>query len=122
MRFDSVMYNDLVGSYVIALYAYGKSINSEEIPTLSALKKRWVEYKKRMSKNDFPFDEPSIQNIEKYFRLPHIKPPVALVQSALNGVFLFYIDEQCLPIREDGILPGSYYRAEHIIPIDWDKE
>lgn len=122
MRFDNEMYNDMVGSYVIASYMYGKGTNAKGIPTLQFLKKRWTEYKRRMRNNDVPIPKLSVNDIEKYFKLPRIHPPVALYQSGFHGVFLLVIDNTPLPIREDGVFPRSYYKHDNVILVDWSKE
>lgn len=117
-KFDPAMYNNLLGSLIITHYMLYQLENTPV--DLQQIRKKWRELTKH-PKIDFWIDDPKF--IEKALALFNMKPiygKFAMVQSALNTLFLPYIDNQILPIREDGIFPNSA-RNGKIYPVE-EKE
>ena len=117
LTFALEMYNNVVGSLIITHYMLNKLDGNE--PDVNAIKTTW----KHIVKNglDFWLDDPDF--IEKVLALFDMKPAFgkfAMVQSALNTLFLPYIDGKILPIRNDGIYPNSAIHGK-IYPIE-DKQ
>lgn len=114
-KFDPAMYNNLLGSLIITHYMLYQLENTPV--DLQQIRKKWRELTKH-PKIDFWIDDPKF--IEKALALFNMKPiygKFAMVQSALNTLFLPYIDNQILPIREDGIFPNSA-RNGKIYPVE----
>lgn len=114
-KFDPAMYNNLLGSLIITHYMLYQLENTPV--DLQQIRKRWRELTKH-PKIDFWIDDPKF--IEKALALFNMKPiygKFAMVQSALNTLFLPYIDNQILPIRENGVYPATA-RHGKIYPIE----
>lgn len=87
---------------------------------VSAIKAKWKYIVKHGI--DFWLDDPDF--ITKSLALFDMKPifgKFAMVQSALNTLFMPYIDDKILPIREDGIYPNTAINGK-IYPITEHKE
>lgn len=119
LRFAPEMYNNILGSLVITHYMLNKLEGNE--PDVDAIKTKWKQLVKK-GNLDFWLDDKEF--IPKALALFDMKPAFskfAMVQSALNTLFLPYIDEQVLPIREDGIYPNTAIHGK-IYPINEKQE
>ena len=118
LRFAPEMYNNVLGSLVITHYILNK-LDRNELD-VGAIKAKWKYIVKHGI--DFWLDDPDF--ITKSLALFDMKPiygRFAMVQSALNTLFLPYIDDKILPIRDDGIYPNSAFHGK-IYPITEQKE
>ena len=115
LRFDSDMYNNILGSLVITHYVLNK-LDGNELD-VNAIKSTWKKLV-RKGRLDFWLDDKEF--IPKALALFGMKPiygKFAMCQSTLNTLFLPYIDENVLPIREDGIYPSTALHGK-IYPIN----
>ena len=118
LRFAPEMYNNVVGSLVITHYILNK-LDGNELD-VGTIKAKWKYIVKHGI--DFWLDDPDF--ITKSLALFDMKPifgRFAMVQSALNTLFMPMVDGQILPIREDGIYPLSA-REGKIYPITEQKK
>lgn len=118
LKFDPEMYNNILGSLVITHYMLNKLDGNE--PDVNAIKAKWKALVKK-GKLDFWLDDKEfIPKALALFDMTPIYGKFAMVQSALNMLFLPYIDGHILPIRDDGIYPNSAIHGK-IYPIE-DKQ
>ena len=118
LRFAPEMYNNILGSLVITHYMLNKLEGNE--PDVETIKTKWKSLVKK-GNLDFWLDDPDF--IPKALALFDMKPiynRFAMCQSALNTLFMPYIDGHILPIRDDGIYPNSAIHGK-IYPIE-DKQ
>ena len=118
LRFAPEMYNNVLGSLVITHYILNK-LDGNELD-VGAIKAKWKYIVKHGI--DFWLDDPDF--ITKALALFDMKPifgRFAMVQSALNTLFLPYIDDKIIPVRDDGIYPNSAIHGK-IYPITEQKE
>ena len=118
LRFNVDMYNNILGSLVITHYILNK-LDGVELD-VAKIKAKWKSLAKK-GKLDFWLDDKDF--IPKALALFDMKPiygKFAMCQSALNTLFLPYIDNKVLPIREDGIYPNTALHGK-IYPIE-EKE
>ena len=118
LRFEAGMYNNVLGSLVITHYILNK-LDGNELD-VGVIKAKWKYIVKHGI--DFWLDDPDF--ITKALALFDMKPifgRFAMCQSALNTLFMPYIDDKILPIREDGIYPLSA-REGKIYPITEQKK
>lgn len=118
LRFAPEMYNNVLGSLVITHYMLNK-LEGNELD-VGAIKAKWKYIVKHGI--DFWLDDPDF--ITKALALFDMKPiygRFAMVQSALNTLFMPYIDDQIMPIREDGIYQNSVIHGK-IYPVTEHKE
>ena len=118
LRFEAEMYNNVLGSLVITHYILNK-LDGNELD-VGAIKAKWKYIVKHGI--DFWLDDPDF--ITKSLALFDMEPifgRFAMCQSALNTLFLPYIDDKIIPIREDGIYPNSAIHGK-IYPITEQKE
>lgn len=118
LRFEAEMYNNVLGSLVITHYILNK-LDGNELD-VGAIKAKWKYIVKHGI--DFWLDDPDF--ITKSLALFDMEPifgRFAMCQSALNTLFMPYIDDKILPIREDGIYPNSAIHGK-IYPITEQKE
>ena len=118
LRFAPEMYNNVVGSLVITHYILNKLDGNE--PDVGAIKAKWKYIVKHGI--DFWLDDPDF--ITKSLALFDMEPifgRFAMCQSALNTLFMPYIDDKIIPIREDGIYPNTAIHGK-IYPITEHKE
>ena len=118
LRFEAEMYNNVLGSLVITHYILNKLDGNEF--DVGAIKAKWKYIVKHGI--DFWLDDPDF--ITKALALFDMKPifgRFAMCQSALNTLFMPYIDDKIIPIREDGIYPNSAIHGK-IYPITEQKE
>ena len=118
LRFEAEMYNNVLGSLVITHYILNK-LDGNELD-VGAIKAKWKYIVKHGI--DFWLDDPDF--ITKSLALFDMEPifgRFAMCQSALNTLFMPYIDDKILPIREDGIYPNSAIHGK-IYPITEQKK
>ena len=118
LRFDANMYNNVLGSLVITHYMLNK-LDGNELD-VDAIKAKWKYIVKHGI--DFWLDDPDF--ITKSLALFDMEPifgRFAMCQSALNTLFMPYIDDKIIPIREDGIYPNSAIHGK-IYPITEQKK
>lgn len=118
LRFAPEMYNNVVGSLIITHYILNK-LEGNELD-VSAIKAKWKYIVKHGI--DFWLDDPDF--ITKSLALFDMKPifgKFAMCQSALNTLFMPYLDDKIMPIREDGIYPNTAIHGK-IYPITEHKE
>ena len=119
LRFDANMYNNVLGSLVITHYILNK-LDGNELD-VSTIKAKWKQLVKK-GNLDFWLDDPDF--ITKSLALFDMKPifgRFAMCQSALNTLFMPYIDDKIIPIREDGIYPNTAIHGK-IYPVTEHKE
>lgn len=101
LRFEPDMYNNIVGSLIITAY-----ILSDAKPDVKDIRRQWTKLKKKGM--NYWLDDPEFfEKTLEPFNLPVPYGKFAMVQSNLNALFLPYVEEQLLPIREDGIFPNT---------------
>lgn len=113
LQFEPEMYNNTLGSLIITHYILS-TFDEDEID-INSIKKTWKTIRKKGI--DFWLDDPDF--ITKALALFNMEPQYgrfAMCQSALNTLFLPYIDDVVMPIREDGIYPMTA-RSGKIYPI-----
>ena len=118
LRFDANMYNNILGSLVITHYILNK-LEGNELD-VSAIKAKW----KYIVKHGIDFWLDDKDFITKSLALFDMKPifgKFAMCQSALNTLFMPYIDDKIIPIREDGIYPNTAIHGK-IYPITEQKK
>ena len=118
LRFEAEMYNNVLGSLVITHYILNK-LDGNELD-VGAIKAKWKYIVKHGI--DFWLDDPDF--ITKSLALFDMEPifgHFAMCQSALNTLFMPYIDDKIIPIREDGIYPNTAIHGK-IYPITEHKE
>ena len=118
LRFAPEMYNNILGSLVITHYILNK-LEENELD-VDAIKAKWKYIVKHGI--DFWLDDPDF--ITKSLALFDMKPifgRFAMCQSALNTLFMPYIDDKIIPIREDGIYPNTAINGK-IYPVTEHKE
>ena len=118
--FNAEMYNNTLGSLIVTHYILHLLETGEKLDT-NEINKRWKSLRKKGRIGDkaldFWIDDPDF--IVKALDLFDMKPSYGnfcMVQSSFNTLFLPYIDEQPMPIREDGFLPMSASQGK-IYPI-----
>ena len=114
LRFDPVMYNNVLGSLVITHYVL-RTLDGEETD-VNKIKSTW---KKLSKKKDLGFwidDKDFVVKALALFDMQPLYGRFAMCQSTFNVLFLPYIDGTVLPIREDGIYPMSA-RSGKIYPV-----
>ena len=118
LRFEAEMYNNVLGSLVITHYILNK-LEGNELD-VGAIKAKWKYIVKHGI--DFWLDDPDF--ITKSLALFNMKPifgRFAMCQSALNTLFMPYLDDKIIPIREDGIYPNTAIHGK-IYPITEQKK
>ena len=128
LQFDTAMYNNVLGSLVITHYILGElygpmcdASGTDEVYDVKKVKNTWRKLVKK-GNLDFWLDDPDF--ISKALSLFGMKPrygKFAACQSAFNVLFLPYIDDTVLPIREDGIFPMTA-REGKIYPVCMKEE
>ena len=119
LRFAPEMYNNILGSLVITHYILNKLEGNE--PDVDAIKAKWKQIVKKGNLDFWLDDKEFIPKALALFDMKPIYGKFAMVQSALNMLFLPYIDGQILPIREDGIYPSSAFHGK-IYPVNEKQE
>lgn len=119
LRFAPEMYNNILGSLVITHYMLNKLEGNE--PDVNAIKAKWKQLVKKGNLDFWLDDKEFIPKALALFGMEPIYGKFAMCQSALNTLFMPYIDEQVLPIREDGIYPNSAIHGK-IYPINNEGE
>jgi len=118
LRFDVDMYNNILGSLVITHYVLNK-LDGVDLD-VSTIKSKW---KKLVKKGNLSFwldDKDFIPKALDLFNMKPIYGKFAMCQSSFNTLFLPYLDNNILPIREDGIYPNTAVNGK-IYPITEPK-
>jgi hypothetical protein len=118
LRFDVDMYNNILGSLVITHYVLNK-LDGVDLD-VSTIKSKW---KKLVKKGNLSFwldDKDFIPKALALFNMKPIYGKFAMCQSSFNTLFLPYLDNNILPIREDGIYPNTAVNGK-IYPITEPK-
>lgn len=119
LRFAPEMYNNILGSLVITHYMLNKLEGNE--PDVEAIKAKWKQLVKKGNLDFWLDDKEFIPKALALFDMKPIYGKFAMCQSALNTLFMPYIDEQVLPIREDGIYANTVVHGK-IYPINEKQE
>ena len=119
LRFAPEMYNNILGSLVITHYILNKLEGNE--PDVEAIKAKWKQIVKKGNLDFWLDDKEFIPKALALFGMEPVYGKFAMCQGALNALFLPYIDEQVLPIREDGIYPNTAIHGK-IYPINEKQE
>lgn len=118
--FNPEMYNNTLGSLIITHYILHLLETGEKLDT-TEINRKWKTLRKKgcVGDKELDFWLEDIDFISKALDLFDMKPNYGnfcMVQSAFNTLFLPYIDEQPMPIREDGFMPMSATQGK-IYPI-----
>lgn len=103
LRFDPAMYNNVLGSLVITHYVL-RTLDGEDVD-INKIKSTWRKLSKKKSLDFWIDDKDFVVKALALFDMQPLYGRFAMCQSAFNVLFLPYIDETVLPIREDGIYP-----------------
>lgn len=114
LRFDPVMYNNVLGSLVITHYVL-RTLDGEE-SDVNKIKSTWKALTKKKDLGFWIDDKDFVVKALALFDMQPLYGRFAMCQSAFNVLFLPYIDGTVLPIREDGIYPMSA-RSGKIYPV-----
>lgn len=118
LKFDVDMYNNILGTLVITHYVLNM-LDGVELD-VAKIKAKWKALVKKGNLDFWLDDKDFIPKALALFDMKPIYGRFAMCQSALNTIFLPYIDEKVLPVREDGIYPLTA-RNGKIYPIT-DKQ
>ena len=126
-RFDMDMYNNILGSLVISNWAVTEQ-KENEIDTINKIWKRLKKNGRYTDKDgvnkklDFWLDDPDfITKALSIFGLTPQWGKFAMVQSGFNTLFLPYVDDTILPVREDGVYPASAFQGK-IYPVTGEND
>ena len=114
LRFDPGMYNNVLGSLVITHYVL-RTLDGEETD-VNKIKSTWKKLSKKKTLDFWIDDKDFVVKALALFDMQPLYGRFAMCQSTFNVLFLPYIDETVLPIREDGIYPMSA-RSGKIYPV-----
>lgn len=103
LKFDVDMYNNILGTLVITHYILNK-LKGVDLDVVT-IKAKWKSLVKKGNLDFWLDDKDFIPKALALFDMKPIYGKFAMAQSALNTIFLPYIDEKVLPVREDGIYP-----------------
>lgn len=119
LRFAPEMYNNVLGSLVITHYMLNK-LEGNELD-VSAIRAKWKQLVKKGTLDFWLDDKDFIPKALALFDMKPIYGKFAMCQSALNTLFMPYIDDKIIPIREDGIYPNTAIHGK-IYPVTEHKE
>ena len=114
LRFDSAMYNNVLGSLVITHYVL-RTLDGEETD-VNKIKSTWKKLSKKKTLDFWIDDKDFVVKALALFDMKPLYGRFVMCQSTFNVLFLPYIDGTVLPIREDGIYPMSA-RSGKIYPV-----
>lgn len=114
LKFDVDMYNNILGTLVITHYILNK-LDGVDLDVVT-IKAKWKSLVKKGNLDFWLDDKDFIPKALALFDMKPIYGKFAMCQSALNTIFLPYIDEKVLPVREDGIYPNTAINGK-IYPI-----
>ena len=114
LRFDSAMYNNVLGSLVITHYVL-RTLDGEETD-VNKIRATWKALTKKKTLDFWIDDKDFVVKALALFDMQPLYGRFAMCQSTFNVLFLPYIDGTVLPIREDGIYPMSA-RSGKIYPV-----
>lgn len=118
LKFDVDMYNNILGTLVITHYILNK-LDGVDLDVVT-IKAKWKSLVKKGNLDFWLDDKDFIPKALALFDMKPIYGKFAMCQSALNTLFLPYIDKKVLPVREDGIYPNTAINGK-IYPIN-EKE
>lgn len=118
LKFDVDMYNNILGTLVITHYILNK-LDGVDLD-VATIKAKWKSLVKKGNLDFWLDDKDFIPKALALFDMKPIYGKFAMCQSALNTLFLPYIDKKVLPVREDGIYPNTAINGK-IYPIN-EKE
>lgn len=114
LKFDVDMYNNILGTLVITHYILNK-LDGVDLDVFT-IKAKWKSLVKKGNLDFWLDDKDFIPKALALFNMKPIYGKFAMCQSALNTIFLPYIDEKVLPVREDGLYPNTAINGK-IYPI-----
>lgn len=114
LKFDVDMYNNILGTLIITHYILNK-LDGVDLD-VATIKAKWKSLVKKGNLDFWLDDKDFIPKALALFDMKPIYGKFAMCQSALNTIFLPYIDEKVLPVREDGIYPNTALHGK-IYPI-----
>lgn len=118
LRFDADMYNNILGSLVITHYVLNK-LDGVDLD-VQTIKSEWKRLVKKGNLSFWLDDKDFIPKALAIFNMKPIYGKFAMCQSSFNTLFLPYLDDNILPIREDGIYPNTAVNGK-IYPITEPK-
>lgn len=115
LQFEPDLYTNIVGSLIITHYILRTLNTNQDSLSKQEINKRWKKLKK--DGLDFWLDDPEfIPKVLKMFEMEPIYGQFAMVQSKYNTLFAPYIDNQILPLHENGIVtPTLKYGKVYLI-------
>lgn len=120
LRFDPAMYNNVLGSLVITHYIL-RTLDGEETD-INKIKSTWKKLSKKKSLDFWIDDKDFVKKALALFDMEPLYGRFAACQSAFNLLFLPYINETVLPIREDGIYPMTARDGKIYPVLETNKE
>lgn len=115
LKFAPEMYNNTLGSVIISACIF----NNPDKDDVSSIKKTWNKIKKNPELVPCWIDDKEF--IKKWLKLFNINMPenfsIAMVQSKYNILFMPYLNDTLMPLREDGIFPLTS-KCGKIYPVD----
>ena len=120
LRFDPVMYNNVLGSLVITHYVL-RTLDGEETD-VNKIKSTWKALTKKKNLDFWIDDKDFVVKALALFDMQPLYGRFAMCQSTFNVLFLPYIDGTVLPIREDGIYPMSARNGKIYPVLETNKE
>ena len=120
LRFDPVMYNNVLGSLVITHYVL-RTLDGEETD-VNKIKSTWKALTKKKTLDFWIDDKDFVVKALALFDMQPLYGRFAMCQSTFNVLFLPYIDGTVLPIREDGIYPMSARKGKIYPVLETNKE
>lgn len=115
LKFAPDMYNNTLGSVIISACIF----NNPDKDDVSSIKKTWNKIKKNPELVPCWIDDKEF--INKWLKIFNIKMPenfsIAMVQSKYNILFMPYLNDTLMPLREDGIFPLTS-KCGKIYPVD----
>lgn len=118
LRFDADMYNNILGSLVITHYVLNK-LDGVDLD-VQTIKSEWKRLVKKGNLSFWLDDKDFIPKALAIFNMKPIYGKFAMCQSSFNTLFLPYLDDNILPIREDGTYPNTAVNGK-IYPITEPK-
>jgi len=115
LKFAPDMYNNTLGSVIISACIF----NNPDKDDICSIKKTWNKIKKNPELVPCWIDDKEF--ISKWLKIFNIKMPenfsIAMVQSKYNILFMPYLNDTLMPLREDGIFPLTS-KCGKIYPVD----
>ena len=120
LTFFPEMYTNVFGSIVISHYILSEDKSEEKV---KSIKRTWMKLKKGKLKIDFLFDDEKF--IDKTLQLFGLERDenfsIAMVNNGINVLFVPFIEQNILPLREDGVYSNTLTNGK-IYPVDFKGE